>query len=43
MIKKVLPPKQALQGLIKSVYVAAFHENYEKINQKSTEVLKRHF
>lgn len=39
--KKVIPPKQTLQRLIKSVYAAAFQEQYENINQQLTEALKQ--
>lgn len=39
--KKVLPPRQALHRLIKSVYIAAFQKNYEKLNQQLTESLKQ--
>jgi hypothetical protein len=39
--KKVLPPKQTLQRLIKRVYASAFQESYEKINQQLTEILQQ--
>lgn len=39
--KKVLPPRKTLQRWIKSVYVAAFQESYEKISQQLTETLKQ--
>jgi TnpA family transposase len=39
--KKILPPKQTLQRIIKSAYATAFQENYEKISEQLTGVLKQ--